>query len=455
VVNKLDQLVPAGMILLIVFSALAHGAVEPWSIAVLEVGVVFLLLTWAFIAIARKRFSLTIPPIALPVFALLLYSAVQCATWENMNGDRQSLSVDAAATRTAMTTLGFLFAIFLIAANFFKSRKRLRVLTYTLVSFGFVLALLGILQLVGGSGGYRLWIRPVQDGSGWLTGPFVNHNHFAGYLELLAPLPVALLISGVEPHIRALCGFAAAMMAMAIVLTASRGGIVSLVGGVVFLAIVGTLWKKRVNKLDEREARSHFGFRRKVKSVLAVSAILVFALSAVMIGSLWIDSDAPLQRLVSPNERHESFELSRGWIWKTTGNMIRSNWLLGVGLGAYGTAYPKYSDNSEPLIVDRAHNDYLQVLSDTGLIGGMIGLWFLLTFAYSVMRIMKCASLFEGAVAVGCASACVSLLIHSLFDFNLQIPATALLFLVLNAVLSQAVFINARLRPTMRMAVGS
>jgi O-antigen ligase len=446
VVHRLNQLVAAGLIALIVFTALAHGAVEPWSIAVFEFSIVFLILLWTTIVVIGKHFVLTVPPIAVPIFAFLGFGLIQSITWQSADGGVQSLSIDPAATRGAVITLGFLLAAHLIAANFFRSERRLRWLTHFLVIFGFSFALVGILQLVAGSEGYRLWIRPVQGGSGWLTGPFVNHVHFAGYMELLAPLPIALLISGGEKHVRILYGFAATIMATAIVLTASRGGIISLVGSLIFMTVLGFIWKNRVSVADERnKIHCTSRFRRKTRGLLAVSAILVLFLSATALGTLWLGSGGQvLERLIGDTGTTETFETSRGWIWKTTGTIIRSNLLFGVGLGAYGTAYPKYSDRNESLIVDRAHNDYLQILSDTGLIGGIIGLWFFITFAYNIFKIIGCADPFEGAVAIGSAGASVSLLVHSFFDFNLQIPATALLFLILNALLSQVVYSKIR-----------
>src|SRR5437773_638061 len=195
---------------------------------------------------------------------------MQSLSWQAGHGEVLSLSIDRAATRTAVITLGFLLAAHLIAANFFGSRKRLWWVTHVLVIFGFSLALLGIIQLVAGSSGYRLWIRPVQNGSGWLTGPFVNHNHFAGYMELLTPLPVGLLIADVEKHMRVLYGFAAVMMATAIILTASRGGIISLAGTLIFIMVLGVLWKNKMRASGEAsQVHSRPHRRKEFKRILA------------------------------------------------------------------------------------------------------------------------------------------------------------------------------------------
>jgi O-antigen ligase len=117
--------------------------------------------------------------------------------------------------------------------------------------------------------------------------------------------------------------------------------------------------------------------------------------------------------------------------------MIRENPVLGVGLGAYETAYPRYSTQDQPLLVAQSHNDYLQILADGGILGGLIALWFLVAVSRSIWQSCRHTDPLLSAIALGCATGIVSILTHSLFDFNLQIPANALVFLILVAMLSQ------------------
>ena len=122
--------------------------------------------------------------------------------------------------------------------------------------------------------------------------------------------------------------------------------------------------------------------------------------------------------------------------------MFRANPILGVGLGAYETAYPIYSrdDGAATLgtsyAVDKAHNDYFQVLADTGVIGGALTLWFIISLFQAIFRASKSSDPLFQAIALGCGAGIFGLLTHSLFDFNLQLPSNALLFLLLAAVVS-------------------
>jgi O-antigen ligase len=89
------------------------------------------------------------------------------------------------------------------------------------------------------------------------------------------------------------------------------------------------------------------------------------------------------------------------------------------------------------MTVEYSHNDYLQILTDSGIVGGVIALWFIVLLFRAVGRAMKSTDPVLRSFALAGGAAIVSVLIHSLFDFNLQIPSNVLLFLVLTAVISR------------------
>lgn len=116
--------------------------------------------------------------------------------------------------------------------------------------------------------------------------------------------------------------------------------------------------------------------------------------------------------------------------------MFLAHPILGVGLGAFETVYPIYGRGDGSFLIQFAHNDYLQVLSDAGIVGGAIAVWFIVVLARAVSQLTKVADPSLRALGVGSAAGIFALLIHSLFDFNLQIPSNALLFLVLCGIVS-------------------
>ena len=435
--ERLDKIIYIGLISIIAFTALAHGAVEAWSVAIFELLIVILLLLWAVKSLIEKHFELKVPLTVLPIMAFLLLGLIQSISLTNDSGQLISLSFDTQATQSTVKILFFLLVSHILAANIFKTQDRMQKPVIFLTIFGFVLAIFGLLQYFTWNG-HLYWLRPAVVTTKGVIGPFVNHNHFAGYMELIVPFPIALIITGAVNRHRMLYGFAAAMMAIALASSLSRGGIISLVGGLVFIIILGIDHNRRKFRAAPESSNVSNGFNW---TTLINFGALGLILGAILLGTLWIGSSPIIDRLTKNNvvgvdEKAESFERSRGWIWKNSMTMFRMNSVSGVGMGAFETAYPKYSSDNNGLsqIVDRAHNDYLQVLTDTGLIGGAITVWFILSLLFIVFRSLRSYDPFRGALAIGCGAAIFSIMIHSIFDFNLQIPSTSILFLVLTAV---------------------
>lgn len=437
---RVDNAIAVGLLAAVVFTALAHGAVEAWSVAVFEILILLLMLLWTVKSLLEKRFELKVPLTAFPLAAFFLFGLIQCISVTNADGQTQSLSFDVEATRSSVKILFFLIISHLIAANFFKTRERMQKLVTFLTIFGFALAIFGLLQYFTWNGNIY-WLRPALVTTKGVIGPFVNHNHFAGYLELIVPLPIALIVTGAVNKNRLLYGFAAVMMAIAQAASLSRGGIISLVSGLLFIVIAGISYMRRAgNSVPETEFGGGFPANSKQSSLFNFGAVALI-IGAVFFGALWIGNNSIVERLTKNNvvgtdEKAESFETSRGWIWNNTITMFQMNPVVGVGMGAFETAYPQYSsDNSSlTLTVDRAHNDYLQILSDTGLIGGAIALWFIVTLIFAVGRSLGSCEPLRAALAIGSGAAIFSMSVHSVFDFNLQLPSTALLFLILTAV---------------------
>jgi O-antigen ligase len=172
---------------------------------------------------------------------------------------------------------------------------------------------------------------------------------------------------------------------------------------------------------------------------------IIVMLITIGAGVWWIGADSVIQRVeksrVAPKSmdagRGETFFQSRGWIWRDTAAMIRDRWALGVGIGAYETAYPIYSSHDGTLVVGQAHNDYLQIMADAGIFGAVIAVWFIFLVTRDALRASRHRSRVMSGTALGATGGMFALLVHSLFDFNFQIPSNALLFLVLTAVVSQ------------------
>jgi O-antigen ligase len=426
--DHLSSTIAIGFLIVVVFTALAHGAVEPWSVFVFEVLVVLLVVLWAAKILADKRFSLTVPRATMPIAALTIVGIVQCIAIADSSGRWLSLSKNVGFTRAAVAVLVFMLISFLIAVNFFSNRARLSGLATFLVIYGLAMALFGIVQYFSWNGRF-FWLRPTEVTTPF--GPFANHNHFAGYMELLIPIPIALTITrAVRTELRVLFGFAAIVMGIAAVLSLSRGGIISIAAGMLFLLVMGLRLPRQ-----RRKAAAKTGF----PSLASQTAVVVAIVAVISAGVLWIGADPVINRVTQgqPTDAgapKETFYSSRGWVWRDTFTMIRSNPLLGVGLGAYETAFSIYTKSDGSLRVPQAHNDYLQVVADCGVVGGAIAIWFIVLMFRAVSRGARSVDPLYSGLAIGTGAGIFAMLVHSLFDFNLQLPSNALLFLLLSAV---------------------
>jgi O-antigen ligase len=426
--DHLSKTIGVGFLAVVVFVALAHGAVEPWSVFVFEGIVVVLLLLWFCKVIFDSRLKLNIPNTAWPIAALVVVGLVQSLAFTDSTGRWVSLSKNVGYTRAAVTVLIFLFISFLIASNFFKSRERLSMVGHFLVLYGLSMALFSLAQHFTWNGRVY-WLRPTEVTSPF--GPFANHNHFAGYMELLIPLPVALIVAGaVRAELRVLFGFAATMMAVALVLSLSRGGIISLAAAMMFIVLMSVRLPRR---------RGNTGAKGRISRIFPQAAVVLGIVALVSAGIFWIGADPVINRvtqgqLPGGDSQAETFFSSRGWVWRDTVSMIRANPVLGVGLGAYETAFSIYTKSDGSLRVPQSHNDYLQVVADCGVVGGLIALWFIVSLFRAVARGTRSRDPLYAGLALGSGAGMFAMLVHSLFDFNLQLPSNALLFLLLSAV---------------------
>jgi len=432
--DLMDKAIAIGLMLVVVFAALAHGVVEPWSVFTFELLTVVLMLLWTIKAVADKNLILDLPQTIWPVMVLILFGLVQSVSWGYMSdgaGSRQSLSFDVDSTRGTVMVLCSLLALSVLAANFLTDVKRLLTLANFLIFFGAVTGVFGLVQHFSGSSSVY-WLRHTQVPP---FGPFFNRDHFAGYMELFIALPIALIVTRyAKEEMRIIYGIAAMFMGLAAVFTLSRGGIISILAEMIFITAMCFRPYKTKPIADQP------GKARMVTGMTAVAVIL----AAIVTGVIWIGAEPVINRIATgdPNSsdlsKAQTFYSVRGAIWEDTWKMIRHNPLLGVGLGAYETAYPIYArDNGVRGVTAEAHNDYLQVLADAGVIGAVLALWFIIVLFRAIVRGIRSPDPLVAAIALGGGAGVFGLLVHSLFDFNLHLPSHALVFLILATVISQ------------------
>jgi O-antigen ligase len=388
-----------GVCALVCFSVLAHGGVEAWARAVLETGAAFLFLIWALRFCFKEReqpvFSPLLPPLVL-FFLVCLGQWFFRATASSYNTRIELMLL--------LASLLFLF----LCMQVFRTLQDWRTFVWFGMGLGFAVSVFGILQHLTFNG-KLYWFRELTYG-GIPFGPYVNRNHFAGLMELLIPLALVPLVLGkVRRERLAVVALFAVMPVAALFLSASRGGIVSFF---VQFALLTYLLLRR---------------RGVTKHLLAVSAVLLAALMIVT----WLGVGRILQRF-SSLQTLEVTEGKRAAMRKGAWHIFLDHPLAGTGLGTLQIVYPPYETLYDAKVVNHAHNDYLEALAETGVLGGLCCAWFLgVLFLKSIFRIRHNDFSFPVALQLSGIVACAGFLAHAMVDFNFHIPSNLWLFFLM------------------------
>ncbi len=384
---------------LAVFAVAAQGGVEDWARAVLETGAGLLFLAWAlwiyFTPEEQIVFSPLLPPLAalsMIVFGQWFFHATACSY----------------STRMELLLLASDLILLFLAVQAFRTLQDWRGFVWFGMIFGFLISIFGILQHLTFNG-KLYWIREMHYG-GIPFGPYVNRNHFAGFVELILPLALVPLVLGrVRRERWAVVGLFAVVPIGALFLSVSRGGIVSFGVELAVLALV---------MIQQRAIG---------KQLFAGAAVLLLALLMVS----WLGVGQILQRFSS----FQSLEVTAG----KRASMRRGTWQIflhhpvaGTGLGTLQIVYPRYESLYDGKIVNHTHNDYLEALAETGILGGLCCAWFLgVLFSKSLKRLRQLSNSFGGTLQLAGLVACAGFLVHGLVDFNLHMPSNALLFFLM------------------------
>jgi O-antigen ligase len=407
------------ILLLIVFTTLAYGAVHQPVIAVSYALIAVMLVLWALDCFRTGVFSFSSSYLQLPILGAVIYGLVQVIPIGTLPetggvaGIPRTISLEPFVTQVNALHFFALLIFFAVALVTFGSASRLRKVAIFISVFGFAYAFFAILQSVLSPDKiYGIYGRTGTDP----FGSFVSRNNFAAWIELAVALPLGLLFTGtVAKDKRLLYITAIALMGIALVVSGSRGGLVAFLAEIMFLLFL---------TLANRE-RGRGGLR------IALAAGLVLA---VIAGSFFVGGESSLSRLTE-DQAPTGSNLSRPHIWSVTLKMIGDSMPLGVGLGAYGAAYSKFDANSGLERVEQAHNDYLQALSDAGVVGAILGIAFLFFFFRTGFRAVRTDNSYRRGLAAGAFAGTFAVLVHSIFDFPLHTTAISLMFLTLLAVL--------------------
>ena len=383
-----------GLFALLIFAVLAFGAVDEWSTFAFEAGAAVLFLVWAGKLLVSRQVKLSKNPLYLPAFLFFGLILAQIVL------RRSAYSYITRYEGLQYVAYGI---VLLIAAECVRDGDTRKIFAMVIVVFGALYAFFALAQELT-SNGKIFWIHSPRFG-GVIYGSYVNHNHYAGLMEMLVPIPLVLSMGHIlKGGKRVLVAFCAVLMASTIFLSGSRGGMLAFVLEIVLFAALA------------------FGKRRSLRAALGSMAVCVCILALL----IFVGKGQVLGRLgdLRPGIRLD--------ITKDSVRMFSKRPVWGWGLGTFPTVYPGYRSFYTNLFVNEAHNDYAQLLVETGLLGFGLMLWFLVRlYRYGLPTSRRWEFQWDGAVSLAALLGCTGILLHSFVDFNLQIPANAALFYVL------------------------
>lgn len=250
---------------------------------------------------------------------------------------------------------------------------------------------------------------------GMLCSTFANHNHMAGWLEMAILLVTGLFfIKKRSLPISALMICILAVMTLTQILTLSRGGWIATVSGGIFI-LMTCIFSRRFNV---------------PKNNLAIIAGIIFILLMGALGSTpVVKRSLTMVELETESDRFSS----RLLIWKGTLEMIKVHPWKGVGPGNHNLILPQFQPPGLKKRFYETHNDYLQFTAEMGVFFIPLMVWIVISFFKAGFKKLSHPSRQTRWITLGAMGGIVAILVHSVSDFNLQLPSNALLFTLLAA----------------------
>jgi O-antigen ligase/tetratricopeptide (TPR) repeat protein len=301
---------------------------------------------------------------------------------------------------------------------------------------GLIIAVVGLIQWALWNGKILWTMVPLDWGAPnpaarRASGPFVNPDHFAGYLAMVFPFMLSGVVFGgfpahsnAGPATRIICGVAAFLIFTAVALSQSRAGWMGLAIGTVALFF---FVQSRPRTVDDTGADKVTA--RPLRTSLALLAAMV-VLASMFVGGQGREESA---RRVGVTVSQGGSDLGdRIAVWSKTPAIVREFPLFGVGLGAWPEVFYRFQPAPRSdLLYNAAHNDYIELLIDLGLVGVALLAWFAVRLAARLRDALRTVPRHLLPALAAMTAGLIAMAAIEFFDFDLQIPANLIAFAIL------------------------
>lgn len=416
-----------------------YGTVEPWWQALFECVVFGLAALWLIEGFLSGSYECSAYRILLPLVALIVFGLIQTIPL-GADSDlslklgtqvKRTLSADPHGTRLWAARMLALVLGAAMLLRYTSSPRRLRRLISVVIGIAVASALFGLARkTMQHEAGFLL--PHLMPGLGYAQ--FINNNHFAFLMEIAIGLLLGLMVGGGVRRERLLIYVGLTLLlGMSLVVSNSRGGILSMLCEVIFVAAVFPA--VRSVRTTSNKCAKLVGSSRFIRALLVLGLV-----TTISIGIVWVGGDSLIGRLevipgeVSSREGGSRWGDRRIDIWRASWQLVKANPVAGVGMGGYWTAITTHHDASGEMTPQRAHNDYLELLASGGLIGVALAAWFLVGLIRPARKQLRSADRFRSAAAFGAVVGSCGVAVHSLVDFGLHTTVNAILMIVLLAI---------------------
>lgn len=389
---------------MIVITPLTRGGVHLWAKSLIQIVTLTALLSLVLERLynGKNQILLVRSSLDLPIAAAMILALISA-----------SLSPHGALAVEGVMMLFSYILIYYITLNSVRSRMEQRVVIYVIIASALLISMIGLLKNFG-LNPFSWWEYPeLKYTVHFMSGPYGNHNHMAGFLEMAIPMVLILFMTRSRSR-EFITGLLCLVLFLLLIqgMTLSRGGWGSTAASLIFMLLVLLLQKE---------------FRRK--KMLLVITVIVALTGVILLVS------TPVVERVTTLTQEDTVESMGGRTicWQGTVVLISDNYMAGTGPGTYAEAYPEYQPAGLNVLFNYAHNDYLEIVAESGVWIVPVIIWMLSLFYKRCYEKMGSPSRQTRGVALGVMAAVFAILIHSLGDFNLQIPANAILFSILCA----------------------
>jgi len=412
--NWCERSILALVLGILVFAPLALGAVDAWAFLVVQGMTMAVMFFWALRLWISPKPKLLWPPLCWVVLAFAIYAVARYFTAD----------IEYVARQEMIKVVLYAFLFFAIVNNLYRQEFS-QIISFTLILLAMGISGYAACQYLTHSD--HVW-NYIALYPGRASGTYISPNDLAGFLEMLVPLAVAYILAGrINAVMRILLCYSALMMAAGLAVTFSRGGWAACAVGL--LAVLGVLL---------------FSPRHQLPA---------FLLLLMLLGGGTLFFTKYITKTVTYAHRADEVTNSGGIahnmrsdLWVAAIQMWQDNFWWGAGPAHYNYRFPAYRSQGVQAQPDRAHNDYLNLLADWGTTGGLIalagisvfsvGLWQTRRHVRRAEHDFKSGNSNRFAFFAGASAALLALAAHSVVDFNLHIPANAIVGVTLLAVLT-------------------